>query len=85
MKDYDEKMIPILIEKMKKDPELGGFTENELKTILLKIKIFQLGLLVMVANGLMFKDYKKKDLEAILSSTANDIIASARINKGRLK
>ena len=84
MKDYDEKMAPALIEEMKKDPELEGFTADELKTILLKMRIFQLGLSVMVANGRSPKNYEKQDLMDILSSTANDVILSARISKGQL-
>lgn len=81
MKGYDEKMIPALIEEMKKDPELEGFTVDELKTILLKMRIFQLGLSVMVANGLLPKEYEKQDLMEILSSTAEDVIRSARLSK----
>lgn len=81
MKDYDEKMIPVLIEEMKKDPELEGFAEDELKTILLKMKIFQLGLSVMVANGLLPKEYERQDLMDILSSAANDVILSAQAIK----
>jgi AcrR family transcriptional regulator len=81
VKEYDEKMLPALIEEMKKDPELEGFTVDELKTILLKLRIFQLGLSVMAANGLLPKDYEIQDLMDILSSTANDVILSARLSK----
>ncbi len=62
MKDYDEKMISALIKEMKKNPELKGFTEDELKTILLKMRIFQLGLSVMVANGVSLGEYENQDL-----------------------
>jgi AcrR family transcriptional regulator len=79
MKNYDEKMIPALIIEMKKDPELEDFTEDELKTILLKMRIFQLGLSVMVANDLLPEDYEEQYLMDILSSAANDIIRSARL------
>ncbi|AGL03170.1 TetR/AcrR family transcriptional regulator [Desulfoscipio gibsoniae] len=85
MKSYDEKMIPVLIEEMKKDPEMEGFTVDELKTILLKMRIFQLGLSVMVANDLLPNNYDKQDLIDILSSTANDVILSARLSKNQLK
>lgn len=85
MKGYDEKMIPVLIEEMKQDPELEGFTVDELKTILLKMRIFQLGLSVMAANGLLPKDYEKQDLMNILSSTANDVILSTRRSKNQSK
>lgn len=79
MKVYDEKMIPVLIKEMQKDPELENLSEGELKTILLKMKVFQLGLSVMAANGLLPKDYKMQDLMYLLSSTADDVILSARI------
>ncbi len=85
IKVYDEKIIPALIEQMKKDPELEGFTVDELKAILLKMKIFQLGLSVMVANGLLPKDYEIQDLMDLLSSAANDVILSARLSKSLLK
>jgi len=81
MKGYDEEMLPVLIEEMKKDPEMAGLSEDDLKTILLKIKIFQLGLSVMAANGLLPKDYGMQDLMDILSSTANDVILSARLSE----
>jgi len=79
MKSYDKKMLPALIEQMKADSEMKGLSEDELKTIFLKMKIFQLGLSVMVANGLLPKDYGQQDLMAILSSAANDVITSARL------
>lgn len=81
MKDYDKKVIPSLIVEMKKDPELEDFTEDELKIILLKMRVFQLGLSIMVANDLLPEDYKEKDLMNILSSAANDVIRSAKLEK----
>ncbi|KUG02752.1 transcriptional regulator, tetr family [hydrocarbon metagenome] len=82
MQDYDEKMVGQLIKEMQKDPELEGFTVDELKTILLKMRVFQLGISVMAANGLLPKDYEMQDLMDILSSAANDVILSARLSKG---
>ncbi len=51
--------------------------------ILLKLRIFQLGLSVMAANGLLPKDYEMQDLMEILSSTAEDVIRSARLSKSK--
>jgi AcrR family transcriptional regulator len=82
MQDYDKKMMPALIEEMKKDPELNGFTVDELKTILLKMRIFQLGLSMMAANSLLPKEYNKQEMMDILSSTADDIIMSAKLRRG---
>lgn len=81
MKGYDEKMFPALIDEMKKDPELECFTEEELKTILLKIRIFQIGLAVMAANSSLPSDFEKQDLMDILSSAADDVIQSTRLSK----
>jgi len=82
---YDEKMMPALIEEMQKDPELDGFTVGELKTILLKMRIFQLGLSIMAADSLLPKEYNKQDLMDILTSTADDVIMSAKLRRGDLQ
>ena len=50
---------------------LKGFTIDEIKTILLKMRIFQLGLSMMAANSLLPKEYNMQDMMEILSSTAN--------------
>ncbi|MEN6326070.1 MAG: TetR/AcrR family transcriptional regulator [Syntrophomonas sp.] len=85
MQDYNEKMIPALIDEMKKDPEMEGFKEDELQTILFKMRVFQLGLSVMAANGLLPQDYSEQDLMDILSGTADDVIQTARMNKSQCK
>ncbi len=84
-KSYDEKMTPVLIDEMKKDPELKDFTDEELKTILLKVSVFQMGLSVMVANGLIPEECRKQDLMDILSSATDDIILSAMSKKNKSK
>ena len=81
---YDEKMIPVLIEEMQKDSKLKGFTVDELKIILLKMRIFQLGLSIMAANRLLPKEFKKQDVMDIFSNTADDVIMSAKLRKGIL-
>lgn len=77
--------MPVLIEEMQKDPELKGFTIDELKIILLKMRVFQLGLSMMVANSLLPKEYKKQNMMDILASTADDVIMSAKLRKGILQ
>lgn len=84
MQDYDEKMMPALIEEMQKDPALNGFTVEELKTILLKMRIFQVGLSVLATNSLLPKEYTSQDMIDILSSTADDVIMSAKMRRGLL-
>lgn len=82
MQGYDEKMMPVLVEEMQKDPELKGFAVAELKTILLKMRAFQLGLSMMAASSLLPKEYSKQDVMDILSSAADDVIMSAKIRCG---
>jgi len=82
LQGYDEKIMPALITEMQKDPELKAFTVEELKTILLKMRIFQIGLSIMAANGLLPKNYSKQDMKDILSSTADDVIMSAKLRRG---
>lgn len=85
MQGYDEIMIPALIEEMKKDPNLAGFTDDELSTILLKMRMFQLGLSIMAANSLLPKEYSRQDLIDIMASAADDVIMSAKLRKGLKK
>lgn len=81
MKGYDKGMGDELIMHMKKDPTLEGFTEDELKDILMKMKIFQTGLTVMVANRLFTDDINEEKMVEILDSAADDVIAAIRLRK----
>jgi AcrR family transcriptional regulator len=81
MKDYDQDMGPVLIDQMKADADLQGFTDEELAFILLKMRIFQIGLSVMAANGLLPEAITEENMVAILNSTAADVIAAARFRK----
>lgn len=67
-----------LIDRMKTDPELANFTDEELMPILLKMRIFTLGLSVMTANGLLPEGFN--DIE-VMDSTSTDIIAAARMRQ----
>lgn len=84
MKDYNEVMGTILLEKMKKDPELDVFTDDELMSFLVKMRFFQLGLSVAIANGLLPDSFSENDAISLLESTANDILTSAKEEKNKL-
>lgn len=81
MNNYDQELGTVLIEEMKKDPTLTDFSEEELRTILLKMRIFQLGLSVMVANGLLPETLDEESMISILENTATDVIAAAHIRR----
>ncbi len=81
LQDYDETMLPVLIGEMRKDPELKEFNESELRTIFLKMRIFQMGLSMMAANGSLPKEFDRQEMLKLLSDTADDILASARLRR----
>lgn len=82
MQGYDVKMMPAFMEEMQKDPELKGFTVDELKTILVKIIIFQLGLSIMAANSLLPEEFSEQVIMDILSSAIDDVIMSVKLKRG---
>jgi AcrR family transcriptional regulator len=81
MKYYEQEVGNDLIELMKNDPELEGFKDEELMNILFKMKIFQTGLSVMVANGLLPEQFDEEMVIGILDHTAMDVISAARLRK----
>lgn len=81
MNDYEQDMGPVLIGQMKQDADLQGFSDEELMMILMKMKIFQLGLSVMVANGLLPEPWDEARAMELLSGAANDVMAAARMRK----
>ena len=78
---YDNHDLASLIGQMKKDVTLSGFSDEELKHILLKLQIFQTGLSVMAANGLLPDDLTDEKLIGMLDSAAEDVITSARLRQ----
>ncbi|MNJ36404.1 hypothetical protein D3C77_311900 [compost metagenome] len=85
MQDFDKDMGDDLVKRMKKDAELEGFSDDELKLILLKMKIFQTGLSVMVANGLFPDNLSEEQVIELLDSAAADIIVAARLHSANIR
>ncbi|WP_010271979.1 TetR/AcrR family transcriptional regulator [Paenibacillus senegalensis] len=81
MQSYDQQMGAELVGHMKTDPELEGFTDEELMMILFKMRTFQTGLTIMVANGLLPAEYDLKKMNEISNSVAEDIVIAARLRK----
>ncbi|MCJ8008354.1 TetR/AcrR family transcriptional regulator [Lederbergia wuyishanensis] len=82
LSSYDEDMGHGLVELMKGDSDLEGFSKEELMTIFFKMRVFTVGLSVMVANGLLPEEFNEEKGVELLNSTATDVITSARLNKG---
>lgn len=81
---YNDVAVREVVELMKTDPDLGGFSTEELKGILLKMQIFQTGLSVMVANGLLPADFDDDRTMEMLDSAAEDVITAARLRQQEL-
>lgn len=75
---HNEQDMLVLVEMMKGDPELKGLSDGELMRVLLKMKVFQTGLSVMVANGQLPEDFDEEQMVQLLNSTAEDVISSAK-------
>ncbi len=81
LKNYEEEFA-ILIDLMKQDQDLAGFSDEELKQILLKMRIFQAGILVSVVNGSLPDDFNdEKMMMELLDSAAVDVVTAARLRK----
>ncbi len=81
IKDYDQELGDGIIEEMSDDPQLSDFTEKELRMLLLKMRVFQLGLSVMVANDLLPEDFDEEAQIELLESMGTDVITSTSVNK----
>lgn len=79
--DYDQEMENSLVTHMKKDSELEDFTDEELQTILFKMRAFQMGISVMVANGLFPEKVGIEKMKEMLDSVAEDIVTATHLRK----
>ncbi|WP_368655034.1 TetR/AcrR family transcriptional regulator [Ornithinibacillus sp. 4-3] len=79
--DYDEGMGNELVEHMKKDPDLVGFTDQELMMILFKMRAFQTGLTIMISNKTVPEEFDLDEMQAIMNDVALDVIMATRMRK----
>jgi len=73
IKDY-EKEFAVLLAHMGKDDDLHGVAEEDLQVILLKMRIFTLGLSVMVANDLLTSQFDETLQIELMNSMATDVV-----------
>lgn len=79
--EYEQEMNPVLLDQMKEDADLQGFSDDELRLILLKMRACTLGLSIMVANGMLPEDVDEKAVIQIMDSMAEDVVMTARLRK----
>lgn len=78
MKNTPEQ-IQEVIGMMKQDPELTGFSNEELQSLLLKMQIFQTGLCVMLANDLFTESVDDDKMLELMDEAAADFIHAVRL------
>lgn len=83
IQELNEDIDKDLVSLMESDPILEGLTKEELNTILLKMRIFQTGLSVMVANGIFPKEVNDEQILQLLMETGTDVVFSTRHKKGK--
>lgn len=81
LETYNQEMDSELVEHMKRDPDLNGFQDRELSMILLKMRIFTVGLSTMLSNDLLPGNLDEERAMEILYSTGEDLLVSARRKK----
>lgn len=77
----NEEEVQGFIKMMRMDPDLKGLSDDELQEILLKMKIFQVGMSVMVANELLPGDFTEEQMIQLMNSAAEDVISTAKRRK----
>ena len=81
MDDYDQELGNDIIGEIIKEKELSQFSEEEVGIIFLKMRIFQLGLSVMVANELLPEVFDEEQQTELLKTAGEDVIQSTGLKK----
>lgn len=68
---------------MKKDKNLNNFSEDELKRILIKMKIFQLGLAIAVSNNNDVDGLTEEQCITMLKEAGMDTILGMKYRKNK--
>lgn len=72
--NYDVQIGNNIIQEMKKDEDLKEFSEEELKTLLMKMRVFQAGLSIMATNESLALELTDEKVIDMLSDTGEDIV-----------
>jgi len=69
-----EEQDQALVEKMDEDPELAGWSTTERQSLLLQMRAFQMGLMLMTSNGQVPSWAQDIDLVQLLMETGRDLV-----------
>jgi AcrR family transcriptional regulator len=82
--DYLQEAIDtkvLMLEQMKKDSSLKGYTEKELAEMMLKMSIFTHGLASMASKHLLPPEYDEAMLIELLTRTGEDIVIATKMKR----
>lgn len=71
----------IMIESLREDEDMRDWTLAERKRLLLKLRVFQMGLTVMVANGHVPSWIDNDELDQLLMEVGDDVLLSHQIKR----
>lgn len=74
-----------IVEALAADESMRGLTYDERKLLLLKMRIFQTGLSVMVANGQLPSWLDEQSAEALLLETGEDLLRIQQIKQKKME
>ncbi len=80
MASYEE-TEKAMLEALKDNDEMKDWTMEERRRLFLKMRIFQLGLSSMVANGHMPSWFDEKESEKLLKETGEQLLLAVQIKK----
>ncbi len=80
MESY-EKIENDLLEALAEDEAMKGWTLEERKRLLLKMRVFQIGLSVMVANGHVPSWISNKEFDELLMEMGDDVLLAQQIRR----
>ena len=74
-----------IVEALAEDESMRGLTYDERKLLLLKMRIFQTGLSIMVANGQLPSWLDEQSAEALLLETGEDLLHIQQIKQKKME
>ena len=79
--NYDEQVGNNIIQEMKKDEALKDLSNEELKLLLMKMRVFQAGLSIMATNESFASELTDERIIEMLRHTGDDIVNGMKTRK----
>ncbi len=83
--DSYETVENTMLNLLAEDEAMRGWTLEERRNLLLKMRIFQTGLSVMIANGQMPSWLDDKAVDALLMETGADLLRIQKVKRSERK